>query len=266
MSEHRLTQIPEYKKKIVEDLTQRFKESKTVLIASIKGLPDSQFQLVKKKLRGKAVIKIAKKSAFLRAIGNSEKGAIQNLKERITADVAVLFSDMDAFELSAFLTDNLNPARAKAGDIAPEDISVEPGPTDLLPGPAISELSAVGLRVAVEGGKLAIKQGAVVAKKGETITEKVAGVLAKLGVEPMKVGLEPLVAYDSVSDKIYVGIKIDKEGTYKELKESIAKALHFAVNLKILNEKTVAFFICKAGLEEKAIQNLINNKATKEAA
>jgi large subunit ribosomal protein L10 len=260
MSEQRITKVPEYKKKIVAELVGLFKKSKTVLIASIKGLPDSQLQAIKKKLRGKAEIKIAKKTAFLRAITQSEKGALQHLKDKITADIVILFSDMDAFELSAFLTDNLSPAKAKAGDVAPEDINVEPGPTDLVPGPAISELSSVGLRVVVEGGKLAIKQGATVVKKGEKINEKVAGVLAKLNVEPMRVGLEPLVAYDSNSDKVYVGIKIDREKVYKELKESIAKALNLAVNLKILNEKTIGYFISKAGIEYLALEKKVGGQ------
>ena len=40
--------VPEYKKKLVADLAEKMKTSKTVLIASTKGLPGGQFHLIKK--------------------------------------------------------------------------------------------------------------------------------------------------------------------------------------------------------------------------
>ena len=94
----RVKDIPEYKKKIVEDLADKIKSSKTVLIASTKSLPSSQFQEIKKKLRGKAEIKVYKKSAVIRAINKVKKGALQNLKENIGADVAIFFSDIDVLQ------------------------------------------------------------------------------------------------------------------------------------------------------------------------
>jgi large subunit ribosomal protein L10 len=246
------------KKKIVHSLVQEIKNSKTILIASTKGLPSSQFHSIKKNLRGKADIKVVKRTAIIRAIDESGNPALRELENVIKSDVALFFSSLDAFELSGVLSDNQSPAKAKAGDIAPEDIVIEPGPTDLLPGPAISELSGVGLKVAVEGGKLAIKIGKTVANKGEAIKDNVAAVLAKLGIAPMKVGFEPIAAYDSVSKKVYVGIKIDKKAALEALRECIAKAAGLAINIKYLTNSNVGYFIAKAGLEEKAISNLIN--------
>tara|TARA_Y100000310_G_scaffold341192_1_gene439571 strand:- start:677 stop:1732 length:1056 start_codon:yes stop_codon:yes gene_type:complete len=252
-----------HKRELVVELVNEIKKSKTVLIASTKSLPSSQFQQIKKKLRGKVDIRVVKKSIILRAIGKIEKGVLQNLKENIGADVALFFSDLDAFELSGLLSENRSPSKAKAGDIAPEDVEIEPGTTDLMPGPAISELSGVGLKVAVEDGKIVIKKGAVIVKKGEEIEEAKAGVMAKLGIEPMKVGFEPLAAYDANDDKVYVGIKIDKERTLEELRSGISKALGFAVNVGFVNEKTVGFFIGKAGVEEKALAKLVEEKSAK---
>lgn len=255
-------EVPEYKLKLVKEFVDSIKKNKTVLIASTKGLPSSQFHDIKKKLRGKAEIRVAKKSLVLRAIEQSTEPNIHDLKEYIHADVAVFFSELDAFELSALLTDNQSSTKARAGDIAPEDIVVEPGPTELVPGPAISELSGVGLKVSVEGGKLAIKLQAIIAKAGEPIKENVAGVMGKLGITPMKVGFEPLAAYDSVADKVYSGIKIDKKGVYEELKMNIKQAFGFAINIKYVAKETISFFIGKAGREEKAIEGLVNKNQT----
>ncbi len=256
----------EQKKKLVSLLADKMKNSKTTLIASTKNLPSSQFHSIKKNLRGIAEIMVTKKSILLRAIAATEKGSLQKLKDHIGADIALFFSKEDAFELSRILAEAQSPTKAKAGDIAPEDITIEPGPTDLIPGPAISELSGVGLKVAVEGGKIAIKQGATVAKKGEAIKDNVAAVIGKLNITPMKVGFTPLVAYDSVSDAIYIHIKVDPKAALEELRYLISKSFAFAVHLEYIAKETISFIIKKAALEEHALLRLVNNHSNKEEA
>ena len=251
----------EIKKETTKSLAKQMLTSHTILIASTKNLPSAKFHMIKKNLRGKAEIRVAKKSLIVRAITQTEKGALQNLKHYIGADIALFLSNEDTFKLSALLSENQTPAKAKAGEIAPDDIVVEPGPTDLIPGPAISELSGVGLKVVVEGGKLAIKQSTIVVKKGDVITEKIASVLGKLNINPMHVGFIPIVAYDSKADKIYENIVIDKKLMYENLKSEIGKALNFAINISNINEKTIGYFISKAGMEEKTIENLLNKKS-----
>ncbi len=258
--------VPTAKKKLVDEIAHLMKTKRTVLVASIKGLPGLQFNEIKKQMRGKAEIRVAKKNIILRAIDKTEKGAIQELKKQLAADFALFFSDDDAFELSGVLSESQGPTKAKTGDIAPEDIDIEPGLTDLVPGPAISELSAVGLKIAVKEGKLEIVKGTKVVKAGEIINEKVAAVLGKLGIFPMRVGFIPLAAYDSKSDKVYSGIRIDKKATVEELKELVRKAFGFAVKMNYTTEETAKYFIVKAAREEKALSNIINsqNTATKE--
>ncbi|MBI2451840.1 50S ribosomal protein L10 [Candidatus Pacearchaeota archaeon] len=254
----RIKPVPEEKIRSVEEFSSKMKKSKTILIASTKGLPSSQFQKIKKDLRGKAEISVAKKSIIDRAIKATGKGALQELAHDFKDNSCLMFSDMDAFELSALLVESESATKAKAGDIAPEDINIDEGPTDLVPGPAISELSGVGLKVAVEGGKLAIKKGAVVAKKGEPIKENVAGVLSKLKIDPMKVGFVPVAAYDAINDKVYRNIKIDKKALIEELRQAIGKSFWFAVNLCYIAKETIGQLIAKAGREEMTIENILN--------
>jgi len=261
MAEKRLN-VPEYKLKQVAALAKAMKEAQTILVASTKKLPSSQFHEIKKKMRGKAAIGVAKKSIMLRAIDAAGKPGLDKLKEHITSDVAIFFSEMDTFALAGMLADNQSNTRAKTGDIAPEDITIEPGPTDLIPGPAISELSGVGLKVAVENGKLAIKIGRTVAKAGEAIKENVASVLGKLNITPMKVGFEPVAAYDTRDGKVYVGIRIDKKGAYEELKDAISKALGFALNVKYVAKETLSFFLGQAAAEESALAAKLSSSTT----
>ncbi|MEK6854665.1 MAG: 50S ribosomal protein L10 [Nanoarchaeota archaeon] len=253
----KLKKVSEEKIKIVQELARKLKNANTILLVSTKGLPSSQFQKIKKNLRGKAEIIVAKKSLVDRSIEGTEKGALQNLKKLIGENIALVISNVEAFELSAWFADNQSPAKAKTGDIAPEDITIEAGPTELLPGPAISELSSVGLKVAVENGKLAIKQGKTLSKKGETINEKTSNVLSKLNILPIKVGFMPVAAYDSKTEKIYESIRINKQEALEELRLSLSKALGLAINIGYTAKETISYFIAKASMEEKAIEKLI---------
>jgi large subunit ribosomal protein L10 len=258
--ESHVTDVSDAKKQTVKDLSNLIQHNRTVMIASSKGLPGKQFNEIKKKMRGLAELKVAKKSAMIRAIETVEKGGIQNLKQNIEADYVVLFSDTEPFELASILMDFQSSRRAKAGDIASHDLEIEPGPTDLVAGPAISELGSVGLKIKVTDGKLEIIKGAIVAKIGEVIKANVASVLGKLNISPMKVGFIPIVAYDSKEDKIYSNLVIDKAGTLEQVRESIRKSLGFAINIKYPTRKTIGYFIAKAGREERAIGKLIITK------
>ena len=261
----RISTVSEAKKKLVKEIALMMKRNRTVLLASSKGLPGMQFHEIKKKLRGAAELKVAKKSTIIKAIEATEKGAIQNLKNYLQSDYVLLFSDIEPFELSSMLMDFQSSRRAKAGDIAPEDIEIEPGPTELVAGPAISELGSVGLKVKVAEGKLEIIKGVTVAKKGETIKPNVASVIGKLNIMPMKVGFLPIAAYDGKEDKIYTNLIIDKAGTLEKMRELIRRALGFAINVKYPTEKTIRYFIAKAAAEEKALARLIQQPIKEDA-
>ena len=242
--------------KTVEDLKNLIETKKTILIASIKNLPASQFQEISKKLRGKAIVKVPKKNLILRALDSSSKEAIKDLKEKLEDSIAILFSDLDSFELAGELSNNKSPAKAKAGQEAPEDIEVSAGPTDLIPGPAISELGALGIQIQIEKGKITIKEPRVIAKEGEKISSGAADVMNKLDIKPFSVGFIPLCAFDNEEGKFYSELKIDKEATLEELKTFYSKALSFAVEIGYSNENTIKFLIGKAGLHEKVLKKL----------
>ena len=256
MSGKKSTHVSEEKKKIVEELSDLIKNKRTILIASIKNIPGSQFQEIVKKLRGKAIVKVPKKNLIFRAIDDSGKEAEKKLKEQITESVAVLFSDLDSFDLAAELINNKSPTKAKAGQEAPADIEIPAGPTELVPGPAISELGALGIQIQIEKGKITIKNPKVIAKEGEKISAGAAELMNKLGIKPFSVGFIPLSAFDTKEGKLYSEIKIDREETLKELKMAFGKALPFAVEIGYPTKDTISFLIGKAGRQGKVIEGL----------
>jgi len=260
------THVSEAKKETVKELVNLIKEKRTILIASIKNIPASQFQEISKKLRGKAIVKVPKKNLILRAFESSEDKELKKIEEQIKDNVAVLFSDMDCFELAAELVKNKTPAKAKAGQEAPEDIEIPAGPTDLVPGPAISELGALGIQIQIDKGKINIKEAKVVAKKGAKISSGAADIMNKLDIKPFTINLIPLAGYDSKEKKLYLDIKIDREKTIEELKKAFGKALPFAVAIGFACKDTISFLIQKAGIHEKAITHRLREALKNEEA
>jgi len=252
------THVSPVKKETVKELANLIKEKRTILIASIKNIPASQFQEISKKLRGKAIVKVPKKNLIMRALESSEDGKLKKIEEKIKENVAILFSDMDCFELAAELVRNKTPAKAKAGQEAPEDIEIPAGPTELVPGPAISELGALGIQIQIDKGKITIKEAKVLVKKGQKISSGAADIMNKLDIKPFSISLVPLAGYDSQEKKLYLDIKIDREKTLEELKMAFGKALPFAVAIGYACKDTIRFIIQKAGRHEKAIEKLTN--------
>ena len=253
MVEHK-THVSERKKKVVKEL-EGLMSKNTVMVASIKNLPSSQFQDIRKKLRSMAEVRVIKKNLVDFALNHSKNEDLKKLMKYVEGDCTILFSEGDAFILSGFLSDNKSVAKAKAGQVSNEDIRIEAGPTELLPGPAITELSQAGLKVKVEGGKIAIQEGKLFIKSGETISEQKAGILSKLNMTPFKIGLEPIAAY--FNGQIYSEIKINKEEALIELANSFAKAMSFTVSIAYVNSETLPLIIGRAASHEKALLSLI---------
>ena len=163
MAEKRTTHIPEMKLKTVQELSDLMKNKKTLLVASIKNIPASQFQEIGKKLRGKAVVKVPKKNLTFKAIEVSGNKELEKIKEHIGESIALLFSDLESYDLAAELLESKTPSKAKPGQEAPEDIEIPEGPTELVPGPAISELGALGIKIKIDNGKINIQSAKVIA-------------------------------------------------------------------------------------------------------
>jgi large subunit ribosomal protein L10 len=263
MTGQKETHVSDAKKAKVKELAELMKK-KTVMVISIKGLPSAQFQDIKKKLRGKAKVQVVKKSLVNFALDHCGIKELHDLVPYVDDSTAVLFSDSDAFEISGILAQEKSPAKAKAGQIAPADIEVKAGPTELLPGPDISALSAVGLAPKVEDGKIAVMQDKVIVKEGDVISEAHASIMAKLDIIPFEVGVEPVAAFDGDDKKVYVDIKIDIDEAVAELEYDYGRAFAVAVDLGIVNAETLDMILGKAKAHEGTVSRIISGEPEPE--
>lgn len=252
------TQVSKAKIESVKKLAEAMRGAKCIMIVSIKSLPAAQLQKMKKELRGRAVIEVAKKSSLVRAIEASGIKELEPLKENVKEDSALLTSNEDGFELTGWFTENTSPIAAKEGQVAEDDIEVQEGPTDLVPGPVISELGALGLQIMVEDGKITIRKSKVAIKKGDKVTGNAASIFQKLGIKPFKVGIIPVAFFDNSAKKVFVGVKIDKRKMLEDLISAKARALGLSVSIAFPSKDNIGFLLAKANSQGNALNKLQN--------
>lgn len=248
--------VKEEKIKQVEELKKFFGEYSVVCLLDMFKLPSRQLQEIKKELRGKAEIKVVKKSILLHAIRDLDKKSISELEKYVPLQPGIVFTNLEPFRFYSIVEKLKSPAFAKEGDIAEENIEIKAGPTGLLPGPVIGELSRVGIPAGVEDGKIAIKKDVVVAKKGEKISKALADILKKLKIQPIKIGLNIVAIYEN--GKIYLKEVLDLVKIYPEkLKEAFNQALNLSINISYPTKENIKFLLAKGFNTAKILERRI---------
>jgi len=240
------TERPSQKRKqeIIVELAKLIKKYKTIGIIDLRNLPDRQFSLIKKKLRGKAEFTVAKNTLIKKAF---EKAKVaEALMPHVNAPSALVFTDMNPFELFRLIKQNRGKAAAKPGQIAPFDLIVPAGETSLPPGPVLSELKSAKIDARIQEGKVVIGKDSLVAKKGEKIGDLVAKGLQKLGIQPFEVGMNMIAAFE---DGLIYGrdvMDVDEEKLMAELASGYMKALNLSVEVGYPTKQNIEIMLVKA--------------------
>jgi large subunit ribosomal protein L10 len=234
----------------VEKLADMIKQYPVIGMLNLYKTPANALQKIKKELKGKAVIKIAKKSTLLFALDKAGKG---NLKEFVADYPALMLANLDPFRLYLFLQKKKTPASAKPGDMPTRDIEVKAGPTDLPPGPAISTLTKVGLPAKVEAGKIAIARDKIVLKAGEKVSLDLASALQLLKLQPMEIGLNVIVFDENGVVYKKEQLFIDEEKLKNDILIAIRNAFNLAINSEYPTKETIGFMLAKAQMQAKQL-------------
>lgn len=252
--------VKEQKLKEVEKMKQMIEKHSVIGIVDMHKLPSKQMQKIKKKVKGTAEMKMTKKTVLLHAIESANKKDIKKLLEILPQQPAIIFSDIEPFKLYLTVDKLKSNAPAKAGDTAPEDIVVKAGPTNLLPGPAISELSKVGIPAGVEEGKIAVKKDTTVAKKGQQISAPLASALRKLNVEPILVGMNIVAIYqDGMIYKKDI-LSLVGDTFVNKLKQAFSEALNLSVAIAYPTKENIGYLLAKASMQAEALNKKIGGK------
>ena len=245
--------IAKWKQKEITELKDLTAKYNTVAVVDLNSLPNKQLQIARKKLRGKIVFKLTKKSLIIKAFENSGKEHLKNFSGHLSGTPAVIFTDMGAFELFRLLKQNRQYMAAKPGQIAPNDLWAKAGPTSFVPGPIISDLSKLGIKNKVEGGKIVFINDTIIAKEGAVISDTAASILSKLGIEPIEVKVNMTIA--SEGNEVYKStvMNIDPEVIALQLKQAVQDTFKLTIGLGIVTKENAEYLIGKAFRETKAL-------------
>jgi large subunit ribosomal protein L10 len=257
--------VSEKNKSALKSLSEQMEGYPVIGIVDMHNLPARQLFQIKEQLKGKAVITVVKKRVIKLALEGSKKPGLAGLAKSIQSQPAILFSSGNPFELANAIAKSKSKAAARPGDIAPKDIIVSAGPTNLPPGPAIGELQKAKIQAGVEGDKIVVKKDAIVARKGDVITRELAGLLPKLGIEPMEIELNLVAVWDEGTVFGKDILFIPQEHYVSQLQQAYSHSFNLAVGIGYMTPETVPVIIGKAHREAVSLA-LAANIITHETA
>jgi large subunit ribosomal protein L10 len=250
--------VAPWKKEVIQKIEGNLKTYKMVAAARLEQVRSSQIHEVRKKLRGKVQLLVAKNTLIRKAAEETKKKNMDKFTEKLLGSRMLLFSDIAPHSLVLLLDKNKVKVPAKGGDIATGEILVPAGNTGLAPGPVISEFGEAKVPTRIESGSIWVARDTVVARKGDVISPKLASVLSKLGIKPMELGLSLVAAYD---DGVVFGeeeLKIDIEGYQTNFRKAASEAFNLAVKSNYFLPETAPRILGKAYRE--ALTLAINAK------
>ena len=131
--------VPQAKLAEVAQLISLLKKYNYISLLRTEQIGSKQLQAIKKALRNKAIISMARNSLMVRALqkASTKKKNLDKLIPYVEGSSAFAFTDISPFELSDLLLQNKAKAPAKVGTVSPDDILIEAGNTGFPPGPLI---------------------------------------------------------------------------------------------------------------------------------
>jgi large subunit ribosomal protein L10 len=234
------------------------KKFKTVAMLDLRRLPTALFQNLRKRIRTEGGEVLVLKKPVISRILESNKKLADRAKE-CDKPVALIYTNMTPFEINSFFKTNRKKRAAKVGEEAVFEIIVPEGETDLPAGPALSELKAAGLNVAIKAGKIAINRDSTVAKAGEKLTAQKVKALQTLGVMPFETMASMIFAYDG--EYIYSKEILDIGDTIQaDLAYSISQAVNLSINSGTYSSSSIEQLLVSAIRQSSALDSLSAKK------
>ena len=247
--------VKEWKLKAVETLKEELEKSPVIGILDVHKMPSKQLQEIRKKLRGKAKIRIVKKVILKFAMDGVKRKKLKDVESFLPTQPGIVLSDMEAFKLFSTINGLRFKTFAKEGDVAKEEIWAYAGPTSLMAGPAISEFQQAGVPASIESGKIAIRKDSCVVKKGEVVSALKADVLRKLKIEPMEILLNVVAVYQN--GDIIKSDALELVLVYpKMLPEAFNNALSLSVYIAYPTKENIGRLLAKASQAAMAVERV----------
>lgn len=229
------------KEKFLEDAQMLLKEYRTVGVVDMYNMPASQLADIRRSLKEFAKIKMCRKRIIAKAL------KIKSIDVEFKAkQPALIFGNLEPFDLFRKIKEKKSYAHAKPGIIADKDIVGHKGPTGLPPGPVMTLIQKFGGKTKIEQGKISIIDDFVIVRAGEEISNEAAELINTLGLKPVEIYLDIEFLYDQGIIFRKEALDIEPEKCIDDLKNKFLRALNLALGLEWISKRTAPILIEKA--------------------
>jgi len=189
-----------WKAKYTMRLTQYLDEYPKVFVVGADNVGSRQMQKIRVSLRGHAVIMMGKNTMMRKTIRGqiSRNANLEKLLAHVYENVGFVFTNEDLSVIRDKLLENKVAAPARAGAIAPVDVTIPAQVTGLGP-EKTSFFQALQIPTKITRGTIEIINDVHLIKVGEKVGASEAALLNMLNVSPFSYGLIIRQVYDSGS-------------------------------------------------------------------
>lgn len=161
-----------------------------MFVINIDNVGSNQMHNVRKKLRQEATILIGKNSIVRRTLRvlSPEHPVFENLLPHVRGNVGFVFTNGDLKLVRDRLVEDRVTAPAKAGAIAPVDVTIPAGNTGMEPSKT-SFFQALGIPTKINKGTVEITSDFPLIKSGAKVTASDATLLNMMSISPFTYGL-----------------------------------------------------------------------------
>lgn len=179
-------------------LVQLFDEYPKCFMVEADNVGSKQMQQIRMSLRGHAVVLMGKNTMMRKAIRGhlTQNPKLEQLLPHIVGNVGFVFTKEELVDIRDMLLDNKVKAPARAGAIAPLDVTVPAQNTGLGP-EKTSFFQALNIPTKITKGTIEIIADVKLIKTGDKVGMSDSTLLNMLGISPFTYGLVVRKVYDS---------------------------------------------------------------------
>jgi large subunit ribosomal protein LP0 len=191
--------IPERKLEYAKKLKELLREYNTIVIVSVNNVGSKQIAEMRKAFRGKARFLFGKNTLIRKVIRDFVKetrnAKLMNLLDLIKGNSGMCFTNCAVPWLRKEIVSRRKQCAAKAGTVAPVDVVVPAGPTNMEP-TQTTFFQSMDIATRINRGQIDIVDDVLLIKQGEKVGLSQAVLLTKLSIRPFFYGMKVRSYYD----------------------------------------------------------------------
>jgi len=170
----------------------------SIFVVNVDNVGSNQMHQIRVALRGKGVVVMGKNTMVRRALRSilSEQPQFERLLPHVRGNIGFVFTSDDLKDIRDLIIVNKVAAPARAGALAPRDVTVPAGNTGMEPGKT-SFFQALGVPTKIARGTIGIVSDVKVVIAGTRVGPSEAALLNMLGISPFTYGMSVVQIFDS---------------------------------------------------------------------